>query len=102
MGDSFSSIFLYEDYYSYFKNNKKGSNKIWKKLQTQLQLIIPLIIERNGIILDAIVWNNTTGLIPSLGKTKNIIITIDRVIIIGMMTLALPFSFLDINKLNRK
>ena len=69
---------------------------------TQFQPTIPLIIERNGIILDAIVWNNATGLIPNLGKTKVINITIDSVSIIGMTSLGPPFSLLEINKLYTK
>ena len=85
----------------YFKNNRKVSNKL-KKLLTYFQPAIPLNIEINGIILETIFWNKTIGLIPNLGKIKNIIITTNNVIIIGMMSLALPFSLLDINKLNTK
>ena len=59
-------------------------------------------MERNGIILDVIVWNNTTGLIPNLGKMKNIIIKINNVNIIGIKCLVLPLSLLDINKFNTK
>ena len=42
------------------------------------------------------------GLIPNLGKIKNIITTTNSVKIIGKMNLGLPFSLLDINKLNTK
>ena len=65
-------------------------------------MIIPLIIERNGIILAVIDWNKATGLIPNLGKIKNNIIKINTVSVIGMTSLALPISLLEINKLKTK
>ena len=58
--------------------------------------------EINGIILETKFWNRAKGLIPNLGKIKNIITKINNVNIIGRMNLEFPCSFLDINKLNIK